>query len=834
MKRPTIFLTAMVGCFASIVSHAFAQNSTQSIQLFGPVNVRMSPSTASSRNPDIFNSNTLNLTCPASPSAVLSSTTNSIGNVLVDNNIDVTVTVGQSPVGPINVCKGGVQKSCFTKTYQTPASAGKLNGVDPDTLLPGGGAPPIDISNMLTSGQQQVKVDLVDTGVWLTSSTLYLNTNCTSGGVSAPATITGNPIPSTNPTTQQLNQSFTFNPVANNGINFQYDLSTAQTAGTLSINNGVIPSVGDSSLDPTTWQSVWATGTSFATSNCLVHDGETLANGQAGCKLFTLTCTVGTGSNASGVNCPASTVANEAINDNFDGPTFALNDIMTTVNGSQVKFHVGMGFLMASEPWTGGSCQFAQGSGFEEATCPQNVLSTFTGPGLYNSNGITTHPNSTFITIEGVPEDLTSVQVQGMQPGNWVNTSTPTVTFSSQPPPPGLPGSSLPGAGNFVPSPIESITYGISAANSIPTPGAPVSGDQTLTNANGCPTPSSPITATPFTPSPVMLASLEDGQYALHYFAQDCAGTQEFLYQNNAGSWSTSFYTFLINVDTVAPAVSTPALSPAGPYTPGQTGVTATFSCTDSLSGVVLCGGQSFPAGTLNTGSVTVPVTISMTPGTHTFSVGATDAAGNTSSSASVPYTVVPAIDGQIHLTVTPGTVYYAVGPLVQVQVVNINGHVPTGTVQIVDNKTTTIATLSLYNGCASFYAKNLSAGTHTLTAVYSGDSFNPSGTSAPVTLTVLPAAVTVKLTASTYGGTLTLTASVLSPTASAPNATGQVTFTNGGTVLGTVPVNSKGMASVSVPASSIPSGSQKFTATYSGGTNYGTGTTTITFPDED
>src|SRR6202012_1571829 len=161
------------------------------IQLFGPVNVRQSATGTSDESPVNFSSNTLNLTCGASPSAILSSTADNSGFVLVDNNINISVTNGDVTTGPTNVCLGGVNspiENCFTSTYQVPASAGQLNGVDPDTLLPGGGVAPIDISSLLAkNASQQVKIDLQDEGGWLANSTLYLNTNCTVAGVSAPA-----------------------------------------------------------------------------------------------------------------------------------------------------------------------------------------------------------------------------------------------------------------------------------------------------------------------------------------------------------------------------------------------------------------------------------------------------------------------------------------------------------------------------------------------------------------------------------------------------------------------------------------------------------------------
>ena len=137
-------------------------------------------------------------------------------------------------------------------------------------------------------------------------------------------------------------------------------------------------------------------------------------------------------------------------------------------------------------------------------------------------------------------------------------------------------------------------------------------------------------------------ASLRIGQYLLHYFAQDCAGTEELKFTKTGGSWSTSFYTFPINVDTVNPVVKTgPTLSPAptsSGYKVGQK-VTATYSCTDDNSGIVRCGSALYLVGRLNTGTITSLVN-TLQVGQQTFSVTATDAAGNTITSAPVSYTV--------------------------------------------------------------------------------------------------------------------------------------------------------------------------------------------------
>ena len=149
----------------------------------------------------------------------------------------------------------------------------------------------------------------------------------------------------------------------------------------------------------------------------------------------------------------------------------------------------------------------------------------------------------------------------------------------------------------------------------------------------------------------------------LHYFAQDCAGTEELKFTQTAGSWSTSFYTFPINVDTVNPVVASgPTLSPApstnggvaNSYSLNQKGVMANYSCTDDRSGIVKCGTFTYSPGTLNTGNLSSPVDTTKA-GPQTFTVTAVDAAGN-QTSASVNYQVVsaPTVDLSILKVAVP------------------------------------------------------------------------------------------------------------------------------------------------------------------------------------
>jgi uncharacterized repeat protein (TIGR01451 family) len=633
----------IASCLAFIALASHGQ--TTSIKMFDPVNVRNSTTGTTAANPAIINSTTLNLNCAAGPiQAVVSSSSTGTANVLVDNLINLTVTAGESSAGPANICSGGTtegpgdsQQNCFTPAYQVPASAGSLNGQNPDTLAGTGGVSPIDISAKLQPGLIQAKLDLVDTGGILASSSLYLKTNCTFLGVSGPAEITGNPIPASGATGDQLAQNFPFNSNTEFLVNFKYDLTESAD---LTVQDGTIPGTEDLPIDPATFQSTYVAGTSFATSNCLIHSGELLNNAPA-CKFYTLKCKIGTGTSESGANCPVSSKPDEIFQEVFDGPGFTLPDI---TNPGGPTFHQGVGFLMANEGWIGGACTFDLASNLGNLVCPQNLLTSFSGPGTYASTGRSTNPNSTFVTVAPVPEDLTTVSVAAARPGNWVNSHSAQLSLSSQPP---VVPISIPGGGAFHASPINTVTYGISAADSVPTPGAPIATDTILTNPIPC-FPSAP-TATVFTPPDQTVTVPSDGRYLVHYFAQDCAGTQELKFtQDGSASWSTSFYTTPVNVDTVSPLVASgPTLSPA-PMTIGSVSnaflqgqsVTASYQCTDELSGVVKCGASTFaPGTTLDTGILTSPVDTS-TVGSKTYTVLAIDSAGN-QTTASVPYEVV-------------------------------------------------------------------------------------------------------------------------------------------------------------------------------------------------
>jgi hypothetical protein len=667
---------ALFGCVAMVPTLTGQTNT----QIFSSVDVRTSLSSAGfgspidNGTPDLFNTTTVNLTCPSPVTATLSGPSSPGkpgGNLLVDNNILMIVTPsGGSAGAAVNICTGGVasgegyglyNQNCFNGNYEGPAGAGQLDGQDSDSLASTGGVAPIDISSQLVPGvQQMVQIQLADEGGWLAGSTIFLSTNCTDNGVTGPAQVNGNPIPPDDPDAPQLTQDFDFNTNSNANVGFTYDLKGAANDpnGNLDVTPGTVPSVTDQPLAPADFNLKYSPFTSFSTSECLIHFGELDANGNPACKIYTLKCVIGNDPNAAGANCPVSILPNEAIIDSFDGPDFFLDEIHTPRDGT---FQEGFGMLMASDDWAGvgGACVFDAASNLNQP-CPQNLLNSFVGPGLTSGTGNTTHPNSTFISLGEVPEPRTRVRIlrrgdrddddddrDDCGQAHWITSSSAKVKFHIRSPYLYDLRGRMRGAGEYVAQPIKGITYGLSPVDQVPNPVTePIASDTTLLNGS-CPVPTSAdpgdpsVKQPPFAPPGITLNFPGDGKYALHFYAQDCAGTQELSFTKVKGSWTTNFRTIEFDVDTTAPSIAGLTLSPAAAsYSRGQK-VTASFECADdtSGSGVVECGNRHYSEGSTYDTGIRTQIVDTSKPGMNTFRVQVADAAGN-QSSASVTYMV--------------------------------------------------------------------------------------------------------------------------------------------------------------------------------------------------
>ena len=154
------------------------------------------------------------------------------------------------------------------------------------------------------------------------------------------------------------------------------------------------------------------------------------------------------------------------------------------------------------------------------------------------------------------------------------------------------------------------------------------------------------------------------------------------------------------------------------------------------------------------------------------------------------------------------------------------NTTVPTGTVSFLDG-TTTLGTGALSaNGQGTFSTSLLSAGSHSITAVYSGDTNFAGSTSSVLTQVVnapslLSTTTTVSASATslTTGQSVTFTGTIAGPAGNTTVPTGTVTFLDGTTTLGIGTLNSSAQATYST--SSLGAGSHSITAQYGGDTNF-------------
>lgn len=143
----------------------------------------------------------------------------------------------------------------------------------------------------------------------------------------------------------------------------------------------------------------------------------------------------------------------------------------------------------------------------------------------------------------------------------------------------------------------------------------------------------------------------------------------------------------------------------------------------------------------------------------------------------------------------------------------------PTGTITFMDGATALGTGALNASGQATFNTAALAVGSHSVTAVYSGDAQYNTSTSASVLQMVHKAATTTTLVSSphpaTVGQVVTLSASVsvVAPGAGAP--TGIVTFIDGATTLGTSALDATGQAMLST--SSLTVGAHSLSAVYSG-----------------
>ena len=152
----------------------------------------------------------------------------------------------------------------------------------------------------------------------------------------------------------------------------------------------------------------------------------------------------------------------------------------------------------------------------------------------------------------------------------------------------------------------------------------------------------------------------------------------------------------------------------------------------------------------------------------------------------------------------------------------------PTGTVTFYDGSTA-LGSATLAAGTANFKTAKLTAGQHTITAVYKGKGNFATSTSTALDQVVQQDGTTTSVASSkdpsAFGESIRFTATVNVEEPGAGKPTGSVTFYDGSTVLGSATLSGSGRATFTTQ--SLSAGSHAITAVYDGDGNYASSTST-------
>lgn len=288
--------------------------------------------------------------------------------------------------------------------------------------------------------------------------------------------------------------------------------------------------------------------------------------------------------------------------------------------------------------------------------------------------------------------------------------------------------------------------------------------------------------------------------------------------------------TFTVGTASTATALaaSVPAPQVGQPFTLSAT-VTVAAPGAGAPGGTVTFrdGTASLGAGSVGAGGVATLAISGLDAGPHalTAEYGGDDRlSGSTSTALSLSVAVAPTTTTVA--AVTNPVVYGQPASLrVQVAVPGPGTGTPSGAVTVEENGTV-LGTGTISSGAASLTLAGLEPGAHALVARFPGDDRLGASASACLTLTVNPASTRVALVATPspvgHGEALTLTATVeaLAPGGGVP--AGAVTFSDGGTSLGTATLDTSGRAAFTTRALAI--GGHGLTAAYAGSARHQAG----------
>ncbi len=275
---------------------------------------------------------------------------------------------------------------------------------------------------------------------------------------------------------------------------------------------------------------------------------------------------------------------------------------------------------------------------------------------------------------------------------------------------------------------------------------------------------------------------------------------------------------------TVSQGSSTTALTASA--NPSAFGQSVTFTASVSGTGATATGTVTFKDGATPLGTGTLNGSGQATFATAALSVGGHAITAVYGGDSNFTTSTSPTLTQNVNTTTSTITLASSANPSATGQSVTFiatvsgSGGTPSGTVTFKDGATP-LGAGTLSNGQASYTTSALTAGSHSITAVYGGDgNYNPSTSSALTQNVNANASTTTMISSSNpaaFGQPVVYTATVFG---GAGTPTGIVTFKDGGTTLGTASVNGAGQAIFT--AAALAGGSHTITALYGGDTSYG------------
>ncbi len=257
--------------------------------------------------------------------------------------------------------------------------------------------------------------------------------------------------------------------------------------------------------------------------------------------------------------------------------------------------------------------------------------------------------------------------------------------------------------------------------------------------------------------------------------------------------------------------------------------LTATASTGTPTGNVVFYDNGSALSGNvaLNGSGVATFSTANLTPGAHSLTARYAGDTNNASGTSNEVDEGILQAATTTTLTTTDATPTVGNSITLTATVVSTDGPQPTGVISFTDNGAPLGSASLNGSGIAILTINSLSPGAHSIVASYGGDTDNALSSSSPLTETVAQIATTTTLSSDanplSAGATLHLTATV-APAATADGPlTGQVTFADAGTPLGTASLDGSGQATLTVNTLAV--GSHTLIASYGGATNYATST---------